>query len=87
MASSRIDRADVRGEDRHGAGGRQVRRALGVAGAGAGTEHPGREPSWLQHDDLAFFGKTVIEEDLGNLRRFSGACWSLKDQARMLGQR
>ena len=53
----------------------------------AGGEHPGGEPSRLEHDDLAVAREPVIEDDLRDLGGFAGAGGRLQDEPRIFLQR
>ena len=46
-------------------------------------EHPGRQPARLENDDLVFSRQPVIEQDLWDLCRFSGAGGRLENGSRM----
>ena len=47
----------------------------------AGGEHPGRQATWLEHDDApAFAEQAGVEEHLRNLRGFARAGGGLEDQ-------
>ena len=53
----------------------------------SGGEHPGGEAPRLEHHQFAPLAKAVVEEDLGDLGGFPGACWGLEDETWVLLKR